>query len=301
MAPLVTVIGGANTDIVGFPEGRYRVGDSNPGHVRVTPGGVARNIAENLVRLGVTVRLVTAFGADEDGTSLREGCKAIGIDTRFSVTVSDVPGCRYLALLDDSGDLAGAISDMRALGALSAETLDPGALEGADLVVADTNVDAPVLERIVALAGVAPVVVDPVSVAKARRARPVLGSIRAIKANAWEAEELAGVRGVERAVAALLAAGVGWVFVTRGPDGVVCAAADERQALPAPHAVVANATGAGDAFTAGVAYGLLRGWSLAETAAFSRALAGLTLASELSVSEAVSVEAVLARMEGVKP
>lgn len=297
MAPLVTVVGGANTDIVGFPEGRYRPADSNPGHVRVAAGGVGRNIAENLVRLGVAVRLVTAFGADSDGRSLRERCEELGIDTRFSFSAADLPGSRYLAVLDDAGDLAAAVSDMRALEALDPGAIDEAAVAGADLVVLDTNVSAAVLERVVALAGAVAVVLDPVSVAKARRARPVLGRVRALKANAFEAEELAGTRGIERAVASLLAAGVGWVFVTQGPRGVLAATCDEQLRLPAPQVAVANATGAGDAFTAGVAYGIVNRWAFAETAAFASALAALTLASERSVSDAVSLEAVRAHME----
>ena len=42
----VLVIGGANMDIQGFPQKQLISGDSNPGTVKVSCGGVGRNIAE---------------------------------------------------------------------------------------------------------------------------------------------------------------------------------------------------------------------------------------------------------------
>src|SRR5574340_471185 len=124
-SPRITVVGGANTDLVGVPEGRFIPGDSNPGHVRVSAGGVGRNVAENLARMGASVRLVTAFGSDGSGRDLAADCEALGIDISASVRLDDLPGPRYLAVLDDRGGLAAAVSDMRALGSLTAAALSP--------------------------------------------------------------------------------------------------------------------------------------------------------------------------------
>lgn len=301
MSALITVVGGANLDIVGFPTGRYISRDSNPGHVRSSPGGVGRNIAENLVRLGATVRLVTAFGDDEAGRRLRDGCEQVGIDLAYSITASGLPGPRYLAVLDERGDLAGAVNDMRALDALLPEMLDPAAFDGADAVVLDTNLAASTIARAAELAGSAPVVLDPVSTTKALAARPVLGRLAAIKANRREAEEISGAAGAEGAVTRLLESGVRQVFVSEGTTGVLCATADERVRVPAPRVRVANATGAGDAFTAGVAYAIANAYDLVTTATFASALAGLALESEATVNAAVAYDVVLARMEEIAP
>ena len=56
------VVGAANIDIGGFPAGRLALQDSAPGRVTFSAGGVGRNIACNLARLGVDTRL----GATED-------------------------------------------------------------------------------------------------------------------------------------------------------------------------------------------------------------------------------------------
>lgn len=294
--PCITVVGGANTDIVGIPEVAFALHDSIPGHVRVSAGGVGRNIAENLARLGARVRLVTVFGADAASEALAIACEEAGIDTSFSIRVPDVPGSTYLAVLDASGDLAAAVNDMRALALLGPEALDPAAFSGADAVVLDTNLPASTIARAAALAA-APIVLDPVSVPKSAAALPVLGLLSAIKPNLREAEALSGARGAEASASALLALGVARVFLTMGADGVVCASADGLIALQPLPAAVANVTGAGDAFTAGVAWGTATGMTVLETAELALALSAITLESERTVSDHVSGEALRERME----
>jgi pseudouridine kinase len=289
--PRITVVGGANTDIIGLPEGRFALRDSSPGHVRVSPGGVGRNIAENLARLGAEVRLVTSFGSDAEARALDHECRRAGIDTSYSIVAEDSPGSRYLAILDATGDLAAAVSDMRALEALTPDALDPAAFIDAAVVVLDANLRASTIARAAELAGLALLVLDPVSTAKAPRARPVLGRLAALKANLREAEELSGAAGPEGAAGRLLESGVARVFVTMGPDGAWCADRDQAFALSAQEADVVNVTGAGDAFTAGVAWGLATGRGLRETAEAASALSAIALESECTVSKRVSESA----------
>ena len=71
-------IGAANMDIRGRGEGRLIMGDSNPGMLYTTLGGVCRNICENLARLGSDVKLVTVVGDDMHGRSILEGAKKSG-------------------------------------------------------------------------------------------------------------------------------------------------------------------------------------------------------------------------------
>ena len=51
----VIVFGGANIDVKARIEGHAVEGTSNYGAITRSPGGVGRNIAENLARLGVPV------------------------------------------------------------------------------------------------------------------------------------------------------------------------------------------------------------------------------------------------------
>ena len=292
-----TVVGGANTDIVGMAKGAFTEHDSNPGHVRVSAGGVGRNIAENLARLGASVGLVTVFGGDRGSTSLRIGCEQAGIDLSRSTILEDASGPRYLAVMDASGDLEAAVSDMCALEKLTPEAINEiaPAIEDAALLVLDTNPSVATLERIAELADGKPIILDPVSVAKAPRARNILRKLYALKTNVAEAGVLAGMevhsRGdAETAADKLIGLGVSRVFLTMGPEGVYCASADEHSWLPSPTTDVVNATGAGDAFTAGVAWGALSGMGVRESGLFASAMAAITLSSDETVSDAMSLE-----------
>ena len=57
-SPYVTVVGGMNMDIGGRPYKTLVGKDSNPGAVRMSPGGVGRNIAHNMSLIGLRRRRV---------------------------------------------------------------------------------------------------------------------------------------------------------------------------------------------------------------------------------------------------
>ncbi len=61
----VLVIGGAGVDIVGRLKSELHPATSNPALIRYSFGGVARNVAENLARLGQSVTLLTVVGEDD--------------------------------------------------------------------------------------------------------------------------------------------------------------------------------------------------------------------------------------------
>lgn len=303
----VVVVGGANTDIVGRPFAGLVMGDSNPGYTHLSSGGVGRNIAENLVCLGFSVELVTALGGDHNAHALADGCRAAGIGLSGALLIDDVPGSVYLAILDEGGDMQVAVNDMRALDRL----LPPQLAErkelicSAELVVLDGNLDPASFDWLAAEVTV-PMLLDPVSAAKAPRAQKILPRLAALKCNVLEAAALLGSEPleddvtVERAAGQLLDRGVASVYVTAGPRGVYYASAEEAGWLPAPHAGVANATGAGDAFSAGVACGMLERRSVSECAALGSALAGITLASTHTVSDRVNRGAVDKAMKGIR-
>lgn len=297
----VVLVGGANTDVIGLAGGKLVPRDSNPGHVRLSSGGVARNIAENLARLGAATHLITAFGADHNARELAEECRSAGIDVQASVVAGELPGSVYLAIHDEGGDMAVAINDMRALERLTVEELSTSErrtlLDSADLVIADANVPAEALDWLVRSV-CSPVLVDPVSVAKAPRVAPLLPFLAAVTPNASEAGVLLGreVRNRDQAQTAardLVAAGVGVAFVTCGSFGVAFADAETSGLVSAPvvdH--VSSATGAGDAFAAGAAWGMLAGVGVREAAAFGSALAAFALQSERTVSDEIALESV---------
>lgn len=288
----VIVIGGANVDIKGRARGGYVAGTSNPGEVTVSAGGVGRNIAENLARLGLSVSLMTALGDDANGQMLRQACAAAGVDLTLAVT-SPAPTGSYLAVLDDTGELVSAINDMRAMEALTPEHLSARAneLAKADMLVVDCNPSETCLRWLCAFSAVHGVklLIEPVSVPKARklltfaRRAPVF----VITPNAQQLTALAGEG--EGAIARLHGLGFANVVLHRGSAGAL--ASDETritEVAPVPVASIADVTGAGDAAVAGLVCGLLDGMSLAEAARLGQGAAAIKLSSAQSVASGLS-------------
>ena len=173
--PTVYVIGAANMDIWGTPEDELRTGDSNPGRIHLSPGGVGRNIAENLSRLGRRVSLVTILGNDAYAEMIREHCRNTGIDLSCSFTDPLGRTSTYLCLNEKDGNLHAAVSDMSVCDQLTPERLKPvlPALNRGSLLIADANLPERTLEWIARNVKI-PIAADPVSAVKAPRLRPLL-------------------------------------------------------------------------------------------------------------------------------
>lgn len=294
----VLVIGGANTDIVGYPDATLVARDSNPGRISSSDGGVGRNIAENLARLGASVSLLTAFGDDEMGVALAARCRVLGIDTDASLVADGIPGSRYLAILDAEGDMALATSDMRVLDLLTPEALEArrASIDEASFVVADANLSVASLSWLAENA-TCPLLFDPVSTRKSVRVKALCGALDVLKCNLIEAAamlEAEPEQVADPAVAArrLRATGIRCAIVTAGIAGAFWADETGEGHVPSFRARVVNATGAGDAFSAGVAYALLAGADTARAVRFASAAATLTLAASETVSRQMSRPAV---------
>ena len=299
--PYAVVIGGVNIDIGGRSIAPLVAGDSNPGRIRTSLGGVGRNIAHNLALLGAEVKLITALGADDGARRIEESCRALGIDLAESLHVAGEATSTYLFLADRNGDMALAMSDMTIYEHLTPEFLAGklGVLNGAALVVLDTNLPEESI-RYLAEHCTAPLFADPVSAAKAGKLRGVLGRLHTLKPNRMEAELLSGVTvtdeaSLHRAAETLLATGLGRVFISLGADGVLAADHEEMLHLPNPRARMVNTTGCGDAFMAAVARSSLDGLSLAETAQRGLAASAIAMESADTINPAMSLAAVAER------
>lgn len=91
------VVGGVNVDIGGQSYAPLVARDSNPGRVRISLGGVGRNIAHNMSLLGVDVRLLTAFGDDLHAQRVAASCGELGIDISHALQVPGGTTSTYLS------------------------------------------------------------------------------------------------------------------------------------------------------------------------------------------------------------
>lgn len=262
----ILVIGGMNLDILGTAHSPFQAGDSLPGSILRSPGGVARNIAALLRNQGARVELICPLGNDDAAQLLSDSCSRLGIGL-FHALQTEAPTPTYLAIHDTAGDMVCAINDMQAMEAMTPERLQkhiPG-LPAFDACVLDANL---LPETLLYLADALPfpLVADPVSAAKCRRLAPILGRLHAIKPNLLEAQTLTGAASCEDAAVYLLDQGVCQVFVSLGKEGVYYADQSQRGYVRAPQLPRVRLTGAGDAMTAGITMGIAQQLTVREVA-----------------------------------
>lgn len=300
------VVGGANMDIGGQSHTPLIGNDSNPGTVRLSPGGVGRNIAHNLALLGVDVRMLTALGDDLYGKQLAASCAEQGIDVSCALRVPDQATSTYLYIADADGDMALAVSDMRVCDSITPAYLErnQGLLANAQVIVADTNIPQESLEYLASYCA-APLFCDPVSTKKAEKLRPILSRIHTLKPNLMEAELLSGIsietdRDLEKAADRLFEMGVHRLFISLGAKGVYAATKEERLRIPNLPVNPLNTTGCGDSFMAALAWAYLEGTDLEESAVAGLAAAGITMESPHAINPGMSAEAIRSRMADQK-
>lgn len=299
----VAVVGGVNIDICGQSYKALVQSDSNPGRVHMSLGGVGRNIAHNLCLLGLDVRLLTALGDDLYAQQIAASCGELGIDVSHALQVPGGHSSTYVYLAGPEGDMALAVSDMDICRKMTPSYLSANLtlLNNAQVVVADTNLPQ---ESLIFLADncTAPLFVDAVSTVKAEKLRPILGKIHTLKPNLLEAELLSGVQiqdaaSLQLAADTLLATGMHRVFISLGAKGVYAANQRQRISLPCLPAAMVNATGAGDAFMAGLVWAYLEGTDLKNTATAGLAAAAIAIESEETINPAMSVTALRSRLQ----
>lgn len=284
----IAVFGGANIDIKAKVNAPNRLGTSNPGIVTTTAGGVGRNIAHNLARLGADVALISVVGQDVHGDAVLSETKRAGVDVS-RVVRSEVSTGSYVALLDHDGEMISALSDMRCADLLTPDVIvaQEKTIELARLVVADCNLPQESLNLLAAMAG-GKLVIEPVSVPKSRKLIEVLKNAQVYLAspNFDQIEQMAGTRDIETAFRFLHGKGLTNVVIHAGPEGAFVSDGVEIEHVEAqPPQRIVDVTGAGDAAVAGLVYGLLHDEPLAVAAARGQSLAGRVIAGAFSTLE----------------
>lgn len=290
----IIVIGGANADIKGRAGGALIAGSSNPGDVVMSAGGVGRNIAENLARLGEHVSLLAMVGDDANGALVRGACASAGVDTSLLKTSGQPTGV-YLAVLDAAGEMVTAVNDMRAADTMTAAHLTPHEDEfsAADLLVADCNMPVECLAWLCDFAGRQRkrLVIEPVSVAKAKkllmfdRRFPVY----AVTPNRQQLEALTGEQDVSVGLRVLHGLGFSNIAMHAGKDGVMVSDGPSVSRVAAfPADDIADVTGAGDAAVAGLLCGLAAGFGFPQAARVGQAAASVKLRSKSSVAREIT-------------
>lgn len=273
----ICVIGGANADITATCLNSYVPNDSNPGTIRLTPGGVARNIAHNLALLGDDVVFLTIFGGDTFGLFTADSCRRVKIDISLCDTAPvGVRSC-FVSLNDQNGEMIGGVSDMDSVDGITPVWLATklSKVGPVDAYVADANLPVETLAYLIDFADV-PLYLDAVSSLKAPKIKKALRmstrkSFFTLKCNSMEAALFNRTRGAER------------MFCSNGEAGVTVKVKQKETHFEAAPCKVVNAIGAGDAMMAGIVHAGPQA-SIEEAAAIGLRCAKITVESPDTVN-----------------
>lgn len=294
----VCALGAAALDLYAAPYSPLVRGDSVPGRVGFIFGGVARNISENLARLQQNVTLFTAVGNDLFSKLFLEDTAKLGINLEHIFIDQNGVMSSYCATNNEYGEMQWAVADFAVCERVTPDFIASKMkfVNSCDVCVCDTAFTQDTIEFL-ARNCTAPLFVDTVSRKKAVRMKNVLHFIHTIKTNKLELGALVGenidsLDEIKTATKHLLSEGIKNVFVTLDKDGVYFANAQESGVLHSFCEKIVNTTGAGDSFTAALVASFLRGHKDLKTMArLASAAAAFTVASEKSVSEKISYQA----------
>ncbi|QIK69636.1 winged helix-turn-helix transcriptional regulator [Erysipelothrix sp. HDW6C] len=300
----VVVIGAAMIDLYGKSTNPLIEGESNPGKVEIHPGGVSRNISENLARLGIKVSLITSLCDDPFGKVIKDSCDDLGIDLTHSYFLEHEVSTIYMALLDNDGEMKLALSDTTALDKMPMDHIirKESAINRGEVIVMDASLPQEIMRYVVNHHKDKRIIIDPVSIGKAKKLVDFIGKFHTVKCNRNEAEFLSGVKIVDQASLELASQtlrdkGVEQVFITLGSKGVFFQNSVKKGSVPTLATELVNVTGAGDAFTAGVAYCTLSNIDIEQTAMFASAMSSFSLESMRAVSPNLSLHEINQRLE----
>lgn len=292
------VIGAANIDIGGTPYKPLIQGDSNPGVIKMSYGGVARNIAHNLTMLGVDVEFVTAAGDDTLGMEMLKRCEGTGMDTSLSVVVPGGSSSVYLFINDEKGEMELALSHVDIVKHITPEYLESikDVINSAAVVVADCNLSQESILKLKEICKV-PIYMDTVSVSHADKIKGHLDGIDTLKPNLLEAEFLTDMI-IEseydclEAARALINQGVRRVFISMGPHGMIAADKDHAIMVDRYPVTVRCTTGAGDSAMAAIVWSTLNedeeGDGLVAPAKAANAAASATISVDATIHPEMS-------------
>ena len=291
----IVVIGAVFVDVKGFPEDLYLPTGRNAGEIQFVHGGVGRNVAEDIANVELRPTFVSLVDDTAQGEDVLRKLRRHKVNTDYIRKVPNGMGM-WLAVFDQTGDLAGSISQRPDLSRIC-DILDEKGDEifkNADSVVIEVDIGKDIVKRALDLAekhGV-PVYGVVANMGIASERRDFLQRMDCFVCNQAEAGILF-VADYSKATPELMcadlparleSANIPAIVVTMGSRGAVYAGrSGEVGYFPAEHVKVRDTTGAGDAFCAGVSIGLTYHKSMREAVEIGTRLA----ASVIKVSENV--------------
>jgi len=299
--PRVTVIGAANIDVVGFPNKKLIYKDDVPGYLKTSIGGVGRNIAANLSKLGYDVEFLTILAKDDFGKKIKKSCRDLNISIRYSLEIQNAKTSTFLAIMNEDNNMVYGIAAMDIYTKIpSSFILDNlSVIKENVYCVLETNMPQSILDLVIEKSPNTLFFLDAVSGTKSLKAKGLLSKLHVLKCNLIEAELLSGVEVKEAnyqlIISYFINQGVEKVFITLGSNGVVYGDASGFYHSKSTAILPINTSGGGDAFMAGLV--LANNYSIHQMVKAATACAELTILHEETVHPKINKNLILKQID----
>jgi ribokinase len=245
------------------------------------PGGVTANFCVAISRLGMKVGFMGGVGEDADGTYLRDTLRRERVDASRLVTRKDALTPLNFVTITPDGQKTIFQSPYMLTVFPRPEELDLDYVAGARVLhITALRVDT--AERALKHAKKEGVITSfdlekHVAVYGFEKLAPLIKLTDILLPNKMGALTFSGTQNLKEAAEKLLALGPRIVVITLGEKGCLIKTEKETLEVPAFKVKAVDATGAGDAFNAGLITGILNQWDLREAATFANAVAAMKI------------------------
>lgn len=270
---------------------------SNPVTTHISLGGVARNVARNLANLTDSIALQCVVGDDIDGQHLLSDAQIQQIDISSSLTLKNQPTARYFSFLDQEGELQIAGAAMEIVDHIPQHARQHWCRDWPlnAIIFLDTNLPHDLLNTIISWSASHNMVIgiDPVSAIKSKKLPYLLEGVFFIKPDHYEMQALTdqpitSINDYFIAGKQLLKRGVQNIVISLGKLGYIIVNENWQKHYPAVKVKsVLDVSGAGDAFTAGILYGIQSGLALTDACEIAAKIAALTIQSYATVNDTI--------------
>lgn len=306
--PKIVVLGSINMDLVARTPALPGPGQTVRGSsFTALPGGKGANQAVAAARLGAEVRMIGRVGDDTFGTMLMENLDKNGVDVEDVVRTPGTSSGIAVILVDDDRQnyIVGVYGANTACDEVQVQAAYR-ALDGADALLLQMEVPLDVSLQAAKIArqkGVR-VIYDPAPPselpARAYRAFDIIAPNRS------EAEILTGtvvdcIDSAREAARILRSRGARVGIVKLGECGVVYAAADLLEHVPAFPVAAVDTVAAGDGFAGALAFALAEGQPIGRAVRFAAAAGGMVVTkpgAQDAMPDRVEVERLMRSHEG---
>lgn len=291
----ITVIGGIQGKIVANAGAQMMAGQQNEGAIEVSYSGTGRNIAENLGRMGADASLVAAAGDDFAGRAAKAELAALGVDTANLQLVAGQNTAMNIAVLNIIGDLEFAVDNADVYQCVNQKQIDLALEEinASEIVCVDGTLKEEVLQYLTEKV-TAPLFFDPHTEEDAKKAKGLIGNFDTVKPNRGEAAAICGMEifSEDQLMAAgqwFADQGVKRTFITMSGGGVYYKEGI-KEGIIRPKQVLsfANEEGAGDAFSAAILDGTVKGLDIEVIAEQGMKAAAIALETKCAVNPLMS-------------